>query len=79
MKDYRGFDSLLPALSFDRENKPDLQWVFIIVIITFIQVQLIYSVLSISSLQQSDPVCVYIYIYTHTHSFSYIIFHHALS
>ena len=40
-----------------------------------------YNVLSISALQQCDPViCMsFIYIYTHTHSFSHIILHHVPS
>jgi len=36
----------------------------------FIEVELIYNVVLVSSVQQSDSV-LYIYIHTHTHSFSY--------
>ena len=58
------------------------------------KLQLIYSVVPISAVQQSDPVihiymyiyvcvCIYIlvytYMYTHTHFFPYIIFHHGLA
>ena len=47
----------------------------------FIKVQMIYTVESISAVQQSVPVIlyIYIYIYTHTHSFPPTILHHVLS
>ena len=44
-----------------------LNWNFL-----FFLLQLIYSVLSISTVQESDPVI-------YTHSFSHIIFHHVPS
>ena len=51
-------------------------WVFFLfVCFYFFKVQLIYDVVPISAIQQSDPVIQHL----HTHSFSYIIFHHGLS
>ena len=43
-----------------------------------IKVELIYNVVPISVLQQSDPV-IHTHTHTHTHSFSRIIFYHDLS
>jgi len=47
----------------------------------FIEVWLIYNVMLISAIQQSDSVTyIYIYIYIHTHTlFLNILFHYGLS
>ena len=41
----------------------------------FIEVQLIYKAVLISTVQQSDPVIyIYIYIYTHTYVYPFLFF-----
>ena len=52
---------------------------FILFIKNFIEVQLIYNVVLVSGVQQSDSVictcmCVYIYTHTHTHTHTHISF-----